>query len=147
MQMNREFPSPAPRARRSRPGPRGFTLLEIVIAVTIVAIIAAAIAPRFIDYIGQAKNNRAKADAATLAKQVELYMTKYQMSALPVDFALDALADGEPPMLKNRKQLLDPWGRPFAIQIPGITNYDFDVISFGEDGQRGSPDDIVNGQE
>jgi len=147
MQTHRQFPQPARRAHRTSLHRRGFTLLEIVIAVTIVAIIAAAIAPRFIDYIGQAKNNRAKADAATLAKQVELYMTKYQMSVLPVDFALDALADGEPPMLKNRKQLLDPWGRPFVILIPGRANYDFDIISYGEDGEGGSPDDVVNGQE
>lgn len=147
MKTYRTHPLPATRAPGPRRRHRGFTLLEIVIAVTIVAIIAAAIAPRFIDYIGDAKNKRAKADASTLAKQVELYMTKYQMSTLPVDFSLDVLAEGDPPMLKNRKQLLDPWGRPFAILIPGRANYDFDVVSFGEDGESGSPDDLVNGQE
>lgn len=146
MQTHRTIPSPAPRPLRRPHRPRGFTLLEIVIAVTIVAIIAAAIAPRFIDYIGQAKNSRAKADAATLAKQVELYMTKHHMSTLPADFTLDVLADGDPPMLKNRKQLLDPWGRPFAIVIPGRVNYDFDIVSYGEDGEAGSADDIINGQ-
>lgn len=136
--------------RASRPGrrggPRGFTLLEIVIAVTIVAILAAVIVPRLVGFIGQAKSDRAKADAATLSQQVELYMTKYHLSTLPSDFALDVLADGDPPMLKNRKQLLDPWNRPFQIRVPGVTNYDYDIISYGEDGEAGTNDDIVNGQ-
>jgi len=124
----------------------GFTLLEIVIAVTIVAILAAVIVPRLTGFIGQAKSDRAKADASALAQTVELYMTKFHMSTLPSDFELDVLADGEPPMLKNRKQLNDPWGRPFAITIPGVANYDFDIVSYGEDGEAGTTDDIVNGQ-
>lgn len=142
--MNKNIlPHRRPLARRKA---SGFTLLEIVIAVTIVAILAAVIVPRLTGFIGQAKNDRAKADAATLAQQVELYMTKFHLSTLPADFALDVLAEGEPPMLKNRKQLLDPWGRPFAIRVPGTVNYDYDIISFGEDGEGGTPDDVVNGQ-
>ena len=125
---------------------QGFTLLEIVIAVTIVAIMAAVIVPRLTGYLGEAKSNRAKADASALAQQVELYMTKYQVSTLPSDFSLEILAEGEPPMLKNRKQLNDPWGRPFIIRIPGVANYDYDILSYGEDGEAGTPDDVVNGQ-
>ncbi|MBX3354729.1 MAG: type II secretion system protein GspG [Phycisphaeraceae bacterium] len=125
---------------------RAFTLLEIIIAVTIVAILAALIVPRLTGFIGQAKNDRAKADAATLAQQVELYMTKNHLSTVPSDFSLEVLAEGEPPMLRNRKQLLDPWGRPFTIRVPGVVNYDFDIVSAGEDGELGTPDDIVNGQ-
>jgi len=140
------MPSLPTERRLQRRSERGFTLLEIVIAVTIVAILAAVIVPRLTGYIGQAKNDRAKADASTLAQQVELYMTKFHISTLPADFALDLLAEGDPPMLRNRKQLLDPWGRPFQIRVPGVVNYDYDIISFGEDGEGGTPDDIVNGQ-
>jgi len=137
------FRNPARRSRR--PHRAGFTLLEIIIAVTIVAILAAVIVPRLAGWIGKAKTDRAKADAATLAKQVELYMTKYGVSRLPSGFALETLADGDDPMLRNRKQLLDPWDRPFEIRIPGQTNIDFDIISVGEDGELGTPDDIIGG--
>lgn len=137
--------SKAPRSRVAHRPPRGFTLLEIIIAVTIVAILAAVIVPRLTGFIGQAKNDRAKADAATLAKQVELYMTKFGVSRLPNGFALDVLAEGDDPMLRNRKQLLDPWNHPFEIRVPGVANVDFDIISVGEDGELGTPDDIIGG--
>lgn len=142
----RQSPSLVRRRTGAPHGRQGFTLLEIVIAVTIVAIMAAVIVPRLTGYLGEAKSNRAKADASALAQQVELYMTKYQVSTLPSDFSLEILAEGEPPMLKNRKQLNDPWGRPFTIRIPGAVNYDYDILSYGEDGEAGTPDDVVNGQ-
>jgi len=129
----------SPRRHRRR---HGFTLLEIVIAVTIVAILAAVIVPRLTGYIGKAKTDRAKADTATLAKQVELYLTKFGFSTVPSDFSLDTLAEGEDPMLRNRAQLLDPWGRPFEIRVPGKKNFDFDIICAGEDGEFGTKDDI-----
>lgn len=124
----------------------GFTLLEIIIAVTIVAILAAVIVPRLTGFIGKAKNDRAKADAATLAKQVELYMTKFGFSRVPADFVLEVLVEGDDPLLRNRNQLLDPWGRPFEIRIPGTQNiHDFDIVSAGEDGEFGTSDDIIGG--
>ncbi len=132
-----------PRTLRRRRA--GFTLLEIIIAVTIVAILAAVIVPRLTGFIGKAKKDRAKADAATLAKQVELYMTKYGISKLSNGFSLDVLAEGDDPMLRNRNQLKDPWERPFEIRIPGTVNVDFDIVSVGEDGELGTPDDIVGG--
>ncbi|MFO0893862.1 MAG: type II secretion system protein GspG [Phycisphaerales bacterium] len=131
---------------RRREAARGFTLLEVIIAVTIVAILATLIVPRLTRYIGQAKDRRARADAATLAQQVELYMTTFGISRLPDDFALDVLADGDDPLLKNREQLKDPWGRPFEIRIPGVINRDFDIRSAGDDGQFETADDVVNGQ-
>ena len=47
---------------RRREAARGFTLLEVIIAVTIVAILATLIVPRLTRYIGQAKDRRASGD-------------------------------------------------------------------------------------
>ena len=51
---------------------RGFTLLEIIVVVMIIAVLATLIAPRLIERVGTAKQTAAKAQAATIAKTVNL---------------------------------------------------------------------------
>ena len=41
------------------------------------------------------------------------------------------------PYFDNAEQLIDPWGKPFVLRIPGQKNPDFDVVSFGKDGSPG----------
>ena len=111
---------------------------------------AAIFVPRLTKFIGSAKDKRAKTEAASLAQQVRLYMTEAGMSRCPEDFELDILTEGDDPYLDNKKALLDPWGHPYIIIVPGEVNKDFDLISYGADGQPGGDGenkDIVNGQE
>ncbi len=138
------------RTLRSNSKRRAFSLIEVIVAVTIVAIMAAIFVPRLTKFIGSAKDKRAKTEAASLAQQVRLYMTEAGMSRCPEDFELDILTEGDDPYLDNKKALLDPWGHPYIIIVPGEVNKDFDLISYGADGQPGGDGenkDIVNGQE
>jgi general secretion pathway protein G len=130
-------------ARKRR---RGFTLLEIVVVVTIIALLGALIVPRLIDRIGWTKQNVAKSEVAQIAQQVELYMIDNGLSRLPSDFDLIALTQGNRPYLRPQ-DLIDPWGNPYVIVVPGEINRDFDVISYGADGLpggEGEDADIVN---
>ena len=54
---------------------RGFTLLEVIIAVTIVALLAALVVPRLTKFLSQAHEDKAVAEVNTLATQVRLYIT------------------------------------------------------------------------
>ena len=138
------------RTLRSNSKRRAFSLIEVIVAVTIVAIMAAIFVRRLTKFIGSAKDKRAKTEAASLAQQVRLYMTEAGMSRCPEDFELDILTEGDDPYLDNKKALLDPWGHPYIIIVPGEVNKDFDLISYGADGQPGGDGenkDIVNGQE
>ena len=130
---------------------RGFTLIEIIVVVTIIAILAGIIAPRIMQNIGKAKESRAKSEASTIASLIKTYMMDMQMSRLDDDFDLEVLVlapdDGggpEGPYLQKRGALVDPWGRPYELRIPGDINYDFDVVSLGDDGELGTDDDITN---
>lgn len=121
----------------------GFTLLEVVIAVTIVALLATLAVPKLNQFLFQANVDKATATCNTLAQGVSLYVTKTR-GVLPDDFDLELLLEGDDAFLGNPNDLIDPWGNPYEIDIPGDVNGDFDVISLGPDGQR-SEDDIVNG--
>ena len=135
---------------RSNSKRRAFSLIEVIVAVTIVAIMAALFVPNLIKNIGNAKGKRAIAEAGQLADQVRLYMIDTGLSRCPEDFELDILTEGDNPYLNNKKALLDPWGHPYIIIVPGEVNKDFDLISYGADGQPGGDGenkDIVNGQE
>lgn len=133
-----------------RPQQRAFSLIEVIVAVTIVAIMAAIFVPRLTRFIGGAKDKRAKTEAASLANQVRLYMTEAGLSKCPDDFELDLLTEGDDPYLSNKQALLDPWGNPYIIVVPGTVNFDFDIVSYGSDGQLGGDGeakDIVNGAQ
>ena len=123
----------------------GFTLLEVVIAVTIVALLAALVVPRLGKFLVQAHEDKATAEVNTLAQQVRLYMiTPPQSGKLSDDFTLEILLEGDDPFLENANQLIDPWDNPYEIDIPGFVNKDFDIVSLGPDGQR-SEDDVIHG--
>jgi general secretion pathway protein G len=45
------------------------------------------------------------------------------------------------PYVQNSEMLLDPWGRKYELRVPGVKNVDFDIASFGADGQPGGTDE------
>jgi general secretion pathway protein G len=128
---------------RRRPARRAFSLIELIVAVTIMAILAALVVPRVNQWIGFTKGKTARADAETIAQQVRMYMTAKGLSTLPSDFELAELAEGDQRLL-NANQLVDPWGNPYQIRIPGEINLDFDVYSLGADGQAGGEGDSAD---
>ncbi|MHC4427059.1 MAG: type II secretion system protein GspG [Planctomycetota bacterium] len=129
---------------------RAFTLVEMIVVVTIIALLATLVAPRLLGQISGAKKKVAKTGANSIAAAVKLYIVDSGV-ALNDDFDLEMLAlppdEGggpEGPYVENAEKLVDPWGNPFMILVPGEVNYDFDIISFGPDGQLGTEDDITH---
>ena len=137
---------PHHRRRTLRQNRRGFSLLEIVVVVTIIALLATLVAPRLLDNIGRSKQGVARSEVASIAQQVNLYLADHGLSRIPQDFRLEALTEGDRPYMRER-DLIDPWGNSYVIIIPGEENIDFDIVSYGADGQpggEGEDQDIVN---
>ena len=135
------------RRRAAHRGRRGFTLLEVVVVVTIIALLATLVAPRVIQHVGRSKQKIAQAKVAFLAEQVSLYMLDNNLSHVPDDFDLVVLAEGDDPYVRM-KDLKDPWENDYTIRV-GIdaVNPDFDIVSYGADGQpggEGEEQDVVN---
>ena len=129
---------------------KGFTLLEIIVVVTIIAILAAYIAPKVVGRAGDARISKAKSDIRVLESSLELY--KLDNFTYPsTDQGLDALVSKPARSeLKHwrrggyiKKLNRDPWGNDYQYQQPG-GNGDFDIYSLGADSAAGGTDEAAD---
>ncbi len=133
---------------------QGFTLLEIIVVVAIIAILAAYIAPKVAGRVDDARISKAKSDIRVLESSLELYKLDnfvYPSSEQGLDALVNKPTGGTE--LKNwreggyiKKLTKDPWGNEYQYQYPG-SNSEFDVFSLGSDaavGGTGEAADIGN---
>ena len=132
----------------------GFTLLEVLVVVAILAILAAIVVPRIMDRPDEARRVAAKADTAAIVQALKLY--RLDNGNYPqTDQGLAALVQKPttnpvPPNWKQGGYLdklpKDPWGRDYQYLNPGVRG-EIDVFSLGADGARsgeGNNADIGN---
>jgi general secretion pathway protein G len=126
---------------RSTGAQAGFTLLELLVVVTIIALLVGYVAPRFFGQVGKSEITTAKAQIDALEKAVDQY--RLDTGHYPsTELGLGALVNrpqNEPkwngPYLRKEVPL-DPWGKAYAYKQPGERG-DYDITSFGKDGQPG----------
>lgn len=117
----------------------GFTLLEMLVVLTILALMAAVVAPRVLKSLGGARSDTALAQIAALGTSIDLY--QLETGSLPPN--LQALVEKPPgvtrwngPYLRKRIIPKDPWGNEYHYQAPG-KNADYDLYSLGADNAPG----------
>ena len=128
---------------------RAFTLVEMLLVVTIIGILAALVIPKIAGTGERARNTAARADINGGIKSA--------LGAYEVDngFYPKALQDliQQPSNAKNwhgpyfdpPKLPVDPWGNPYVYYYPGKHNPSgYDLLSIGPDQKEGTDDDIGN---
>lgn len=123
---------------------RGMSLLEIMVVITLIGLVSAAVGVSVMNMLERGQIDTARNQAMELAKSVELY--KLQQGSYPsTGQGLSALSN--PPKGKALIERVpqDPWGNEFIYLRPGVKNPGkFDILSKGPDGQEGTEDDSGN---
>ena len=134
-------------AKRHRPhtrrhGERGFTLVEILVVITIIGLIMGLVGPRVLNYLTESKAKAAKIQIESLASALDLYFLdtgQYPSNAEGLN-ALVQRPGSSPgwngPYLRGTIVPNDPWGRPYIFRAPGLQS-SYDIVSYGSDGQEG----------
>lgn len=121
---------------------RGFTLIEIMVVITILGILAALIVPKVVGRTDDARIAAARQDIASVMQALKLYRLDNQRYPT-TEQGLQALVTRPTggPAAANWKAYLDklpidPWGKPYQYLNPGVKG-EIDVFSLGADGQPG----------
>ena len=119
---------------------RGFTLVELLLVLVILALIGGLVLPGI---IGRAEGAKVKA-AASQVSRLAMAVESYYLDTGETPSSLDALvtstgAQGWNGPYVKASSLKDPWGRNYVYQVPGEYG-DFDIYSLGADGQPGGED-------
>ncbi len=122
---------------------RGMTLIEIMVVITILGLIAAAVAVNVVGQLSDAKIKQAKTDLHTIENCLDLYKVDKGRYPTTEEGLQAVVAAG-----KCKAQIKDPWKHDYVYLYPGQVHPDsFDIKSYGADGQPGGDGenaDIVN---
>jgi general secretion pathway protein G len=127
---------------RKKESKQGFTLIELMVVVVIIAALAGMVLPRLLPASDEAKRNISKGDIASITVALKLY--RLQNDKFPSKSeGLKALVPKQLEKIPN-----DPWKRPYKYRYPGSRSpAGFDIWSLGPDGQEGTDDDVSNWQD
>lgn len=122
----------------------GFTLIELMIVVVILGLLATIVMPRILGRPEQARRMKAKVDIRNIESTLALFKTdtgrfpttSEGLNVLVTDpgikgYNKDGYLDKVP---------LDPWGNRYIYLSPGVHSKDYDLESYGKDGEDGGAD-------
>ena len=133
-------------ARRARPdrsarraAQAGFTLVEMLVVITIIGLIMALVGPRVLGYLGESKVKAAKIQIESFSAALDLFYLdngRYPASNEGLTALIQRPASASAwngPYLRTGAVPLDPWGHPYLYKFPG-DHAAYDIASRGPDG-------------
>jgi general secretion pathway protein G len=130
------------RRRAKRRGERGFTLVEILVVITIIGLIMGLVGPRVLNYLTESKVKAAKIQIESFGSALDLFFLdtgRYPSGSEGLTALVQrpgSIPAWNGPYLKGGAVPTDPWGNPYIYRAPGQRGA-YDLSSNGADGQEG----------
>jgi general secretion pathway protein G len=135
-------------------GRGGFTLVEMLVVLTIIMLLAGIVTVNVIRHQAEAKVKTAHIQIAQLLDAVRLYQTE-QGRPPTMEQGLESLVRKpvSPPVpekypeegyLSSRRLPKDPWGHDYIYLAPGREGAPFEIVSYGSDGAPGGAKDAAD---
>ncbi len=130
----------------------GFTLLELLVVLGIIAMLAGIVGPQVMKHMGESKTKAAKVQIEDLAATLDMYKLdagSYPTSQQGLQALIEAPDNAKHwngPYLSKSKIPVDPWQNDYHYTSPG-EHRKFDILSYGADakeGGEGEDKDIVS---
>jgi general secretion pathway protein G len=121
---------------------QGFTLIEMLVVISIIALIMSLVGPRVLNFLGESKVKAARIQIEGLTSALDLYALdtgQYPSSSDGLEALMQrpgSVASWSGPYLKGNVVPKDPWGKPYIYRAPGQHGA-YDILSYGADGQEG----------
>jgi general secretion pathway protein G len=122
----------------------GFTLIEIMVVVVILAVLGALVVPKILENVDKARVTRAQSDIRAIQTALDLYRLdnfKYPTTEQGLQALVKQPSD---PTITNYRSggylpslPKDPWNNLYLYASPGTDGRDYDITTYGRDGKQG----------
>ena len=132
----------------------GFTLVELLLVLVILAVLAAIVYPKLSGRSEQARQTAAKTQIANFGTALGAFEVDNGYYPRGKDGLMALMSrpgdatNWRGPYLEEKGGIpADPWGRAYLYECPGKHNTSgYDLSSAGPDGREGTEDDVTNWQ-
>jgi general secretion pathway protein G len=121
----------------------GFTLVEMLVVLTIIGLIMGLIGPRVLGYLSESKVKTAKLQIESFSSALDLFYIdtgRYPTSSEGLE-SLAVRPSGvdvwNGPYVKGARIPTDPWGHPYQYRSPVERIPPYEIMSLGSDGSEG----------
>lgn len=120
----------------------GFTLLELLVVLGIIALLAGIVGPQVMKHMGASKTKAARVQIEDLAAALDMYkldVGRYPTNEQGLEALVEKPSDSKRwngPYLRKSKVPQDPWLTDYHYSMPG-EHGSFDLYSYGADGKEG----------
>ena len=128
----------------------GFTLIEMLVVLTIIGLIVGLVGPRVLGYLAESRTKTAKLQIESLSASLDLFYLdtgRYPTTSEGLGALTERPADvtiWNGPYLKGSRVPSDPWGNHYQYRSPVDHMPPYEISSFGSDGREGGTGDAAD---
>lgn len=129
--------------RYARASSAGFTLVEMLVVLTIIGLIMGLVGPRVLSYLGESRVKTAKLQIESFSSSLDLFYLdtgRYPSGSEGLEALVTRPSGVEVwngPYVKGGRVPLDPWGHPYQYRSPVDRMPPYEIMSLGADGREG----------